>query len=326
LAFLTGSTFSPSDGIVTPSEGVVGGQQIDTLVIDPNYSKAFRLILTPVAVSTTDRSSTLSPTTPSTSHSFDRPYRPELDKVRSILERELEANLNAQRQQTEARIEAYKSQQLIALERSIESTRKEKDCLWSRIQERITSPPAPTSSTSGTGEYGNYRPSADVNGGQHPFDMVPSTLPVRFTNASRLDPYGSFIDKRRAGETDAAMSLQFREFDQRMASNSMRRQSLVHAHAATEAAAAAAAAAAASSTADDTEEVTHINTVANATPAIVEERSSSPSAPNSGTSTPTERSKKKVTISDAIKRVSIVEPENNDADVEGKFLACISVN
>ncbi|KAI8604634.1 hypothetical protein EDD21DRAFT_365723 [Dissophora ornata] len=315
LAFLASSVlFSPSNGIVMPSDVVVTGSKIDDLVHNVNYSKAFRLILEPIAPSATGLATdqaTSSPGPLSAPQQHEYPYRPHLEKVRAILEKELEANLNAQQLRTEARIEAYKSQQLLALRQSVENTRREKECLWAKIQVRVSSPPPPTTAL-GTVELGNAGASGvlsagsgDPNNGLHPFDG-PSTLPIRLTSASRVDgPHSSFLDRRDASVSDMAVSLQFREFDQRMASNSLRRQSLVSAHVEK------------SKATDDTADLTSTNTAANATTSSAVDQTSS-SASNSGTSSPTGKSKKKVTISDAIKRVSIVEPESNEyADIHG---------
>ncbi|KAG0010432.1 hypothetical protein BGZ80_001481, partial [Entomortierella chlamydospora] len=308
LAYLAGSAlYSPSNGIVVPTEAVVTGQDIDALVNDPNYSKAFRLILASNSVSSSkgasDPSSSSSTTTPTTVQKQPEfPYRPHLEKVRAILEKELETNLNAQQLRTEARIEAYKSQQLLALQEAIENTKREKERLWIRIQERATTPPPPAS-TFGLGESGAQGNISDgpldVNGSQNLLD-VPATLPVRFTTAS---PHSPFMDRKKSSNTDVAMSLQFREFDQRLASNSLRRQSLIP-----------ATIPAPTESTNDTADATRSNTVANAATATFDDQPSS-SATNSGTSSPTGKSKKKVTISDAIKKVSIVEPENAD-DVE----------
>ncbi|KAF9375951.1 hypothetical protein BGX21_003649, partial [Mortierella sp. AD011] len=305
LAYLAGSAlYSPSNGVVMPTEAVVTGQDIDALVNDSNYSKAFRLILASSSVSSSkgasdpsSSSSTVTPTTVQKQPEF--PYRPHLEKVRAILEKELETNLNAQQLRTEARIEAYKSQQLLALQGAIENTKREKERLWIRIQERATTPPPPAS-TFGLGESGAQGNTSDgpldVNGSQNLLD-VPATLPVRFTSAS---PHSAFMDRKKSSNADVAMSLQFREFDQRLASNSLRRQSLIPATIPTP-----------TESTNDTIDATRSNTVANAATATFDDQPSS-SATNSGTSSPTGKSKKKVTISDAIKKVSIVEPENAD--------------
>ncbi|KAG0312989.1 hypothetical protein BGZ99_009157 [Dissophora globulifera] len=307
--------FSPSSGIVVPTDAVITGQEIDAVVNGPNYSKAFRLILAPALPSSKSSSTDSSAPSSGTSSAATQPreysYRPHLEKVRAILDKELEANLNAQRQRTEARIEAYKSQQQFALQQSITDTRREKDSLWLKIQECVAAPPPPPTSipTSGTGEPLNAiaRPdgSVDIDGGQYSFDM-PNTLPIRLTSASRVEgAHSAFLDRRKASVPDVAMSLQFREFDQRMSSNSLRRQSIVPAQAeeieATKI----------------TAELTSTNTAANAAASSVAFDQPSSSTSNSGTSSPTGKSKKRVTINDAIKRVSIVEPEKIDyADIE----------
>ncbi|KAF9135891.1 hypothetical protein BGW39_010706 [Mortierella sp. 14UC] len=272
---------------------------------------AFRLVLAPSTLSPTIETqlATFSPDQPSTTAASitPTPYRPHLDKVRSILDQELEVNVNAQQQRTEARIEAYRSQQLMALKQSIENTRRDKERLWARIQDRVASPP-PTSSLA-LGDLGNADGdgSLDANG-THPFDM-PNTLPIRLTSASRVDgAHSSFLDRRKASISDAAMSLQFREFDDRLASNSERRKSL----------------APVPSTTDAMAELTLNNTTANAaterTPLIT-----SYASPGSGDSddipgSPSTKSKKKVTIADDVRSVSIVEPEKDDdySDLEGE--------
>ncbi|KAG0281961.1 hypothetical protein BGZ95_000026 [Linnemannia exigua] len=313
LVFVASSVpFSPSNGIIVPSDAVVTGKDIAALLNSPHYSVAFRMVLVPSTLSPTEtQSETFTPDQPSTTTtatiSTPTPYRPYLDKVRSILDQELEANVNAQQQRAEARIEAYKSQQLIALRQSIENTRRDKERLWARIQDRVTSPP-PASSLA-LGDVGNADGdgSLDVNG-THPFDM-PNTLPVRLTSASRVDgAHSSFLDRRKASFSDAAMSLQFREFDDRLASNSQRRKSL----------------APVPSTTDAMAELTLNNTTANAaterTPLSTSHasRGSGDSDDISGSSTT--KSKKKVTIADDVRSVSILEPERDDdySDLEGE--------
>ncbi|KAF8947803.1 hypothetical protein BGZ47_007867 [Haplosporangium gracile] len=314
LIFVASSVpFSPSNGIVVPSKGIVTGQDIAALLTNPHYSMAFRLVLAP---------STLSPTeTQTVTFTLDQPlsatsiaprnqqseasYKPHLEKVKSILDQELEVNLNAQQQRTEARIEAYKSQQLMALKQSIENTRRDKERLWARIQDCVASPPSASSLATSDPGSGGADGSLNANG-THPFDM-PNTLPIRLTSASRVDgAHSSFLDKRKASISDAAMSLQFREFDHRLASNSLRRQSL----------------APAPSTTDAMAELTLNNTTANA----VTERtplSTSQALPESGDSadvpgSPTTKSKKKVTIADDIRSVSIVEPVKDEySDLDG---------
>ncbi|KAG9325931.1 hypothetical protein KVV02_005775 [Mortierella alpina] len=305
LAFLASTVlFSPSNGVIVPSTSVITGQAITALVNSPHYSKAFRLILTPPASSSTSTSTTAfsqdattSPGTTATAATSTL-YRPHLEKVRAILEKELEVNLNSQRTRTEARVEAYKSQQLFALQQSIENTKQEKERLWNKIQERVASPPP--ASALNVGEAG-LEGSADVNGSQHPFDG-PSTLPVRLTSASRVEgAHGSFLDRRRGSVSDMAMSLQFREFDQRMASNSSRRQSLVP------------------PTALGTNDLTLANTAANAAidrTLLSTSHNSAISNTSAGAASPSQKSKKKVTIADAVRSVSIVEPQE-DEDEEG---------
>ncbi|KAF9106227.1 hypothetical protein BGX29_010100 [Mortierella sp. GBA35] len=318
LVFVASSVpFSPSNGIVVPSAAILTGADITALLNSPHYSMAFRLVLAPSPPSPAaeTQSSTFSsdqplsataPFTPRTQQQLETPYRPHLDKVRSILDRELEANLNVQQQRTEARIEAYKSQQLSALKQSIENTRRDKERLWARIQDRVTTPPPASSLALGDSGSAGADGSLDANG-THPFDM-PNTLPIRLTSASRVDgAYGSFLDRRKASISDAAMSLQFREFDTRLASNSLRRQSL----------------APVPSTTDAMAELTLNNTTANAatdqTPL-----STSQTSPDSGDSdhapgSPTAKSKKKVTIAEDVKSVSIVEPEKEEySDLEGE--------
>ncbi|KAF9906935.1 hypothetical protein BX616_000579 [Lobosporangium transversale] len=324
LAFLASSIlFSPSNGIVVPSEGVVTGQDIDMRVKDPNYSKAFRLILAPTltptappssasmrsASATTLPSSTPRPSSsPSLAQPSDAPlYRPHLERVRTLLDKELEANLNAQQQRTEARIEAFKSQQLLALRESIEITKKEKERLWKMIQERVAPPPPPQPSTPGTTDLGSQDGFPNASGSQYTLD-VPNTLPIRLTNASRVEgAHSQFLDRRRSSVSDMAMSLQFREFDQRMASNSLRRQSIVPDLEIT----------ATTSTIDEPVDLTLTNTAANAATSSMANESQA-DALNPETSSPSSKSKKKVTISDTIRRVSIVEPQNvEENDIEG---------
>ncbi|KAF9906917.1 hypothetical protein EC991_011480 [Linnemannia zychae] len=307
LVFVASSVpFSPSNGTVVPSDAVVYGKDISALLNSPHYSMAFRLVLAPLPTTDT-QSATFSPDQSSTTTSINpTPYRPHLDKVRSILDQELEVNVNAQQQRTEARIEAYKSQQLMALKQSIENTRRDKERLWARIQDRVASPP-PASSLA-LGDIGNAGGdgSLDVNG-THPFDM-PNTLPIRLTSASRVDgAHSSFLDRRKASVSDAAMSLQFREFDDRLASNSERRKSL----------------APVPSTTDAMAELTLNNTTANA--ATERTLSASQVSPGSSDSddipgSPSTKSKKKVTIAEDVRSVSIVEPEKDDdySDLEGE--------
>lgn len=303
---------SPSNGIIVPSEGIVTGKDIAPLLTSPHYSMAFRLVLAPLSLSPTETSTTtFTPDQPLSAtltapriQQSEAPYRPHLDKIRSILDQELEVNLNAQQLRTEARIEAYKSQQLMALKQSIENTRRDKELLWARIQDRVTSPPTASSLAAGDPGSGDADGSLDANG-SHPFDM-PNTLPIRLTSASRVDgAHSSFLDRRKASISDVAMSLQFREFDHRLASNSLRRQSL----------------APLPSTTDAMAELTLNNTTANA---AIERTplSTSQASPGSGDSvagSPTTKSKKKVTIADDVRSVSIVEPEKDDdySDLEG---------
>jgi len=300
--------FSPSNGLITPCEAVVGGQAIAAVLQDPNYSHAFRLVLAPTppvsgdvkisstATSTFSTTSTVAdsnvPDTSSSTHRHETLYRPHLERVRTVLEQELEANLRAQQQRAEARIEAYKSQQLIALQKSIETTRREKDRLWSRIMDRVNSPAAEMMN-SALGESGQIL-SSDTNGA-HPFEGGQGTLPIRLTSASRIEgAHSSFLDRRKSAATEAAMSLQFREFDQRMASNSMRRQSVApisppNAAAETDANTAANAV-------TDRHDLSALDT------AQEQEASSS-------TQQAAQKSKKKVTIADYATQVSIIEPE-----------------
>ncbi|KAF9151550.1 hypothetical protein BG015_006520 [Linnemannia schmuckeri] len=315
LIFVASSVpFSPSSGIVVPSEGIVTGQDIAALLASPHYSTAFRLVLAPSTLSLTeiqtatftpDQSLSATSTAPRNQQS-ETHYKPHLEKVKSILDRELEVNLNAQQQRTEARIEAYKSQQLMTLKQSIENTRRDKERLWARIQDRVASPPPASSLATGDPGSGGADGSLNVNGA-HPFDM-PNTLPIRLTSASRVDgAHNSFLDRRKASISDAAMSLQFREFDHRLASNSLRRQSL----------------APAPSTTDAMAELTLNNTTANAaierTPLSTSQVSSGSGDSDDFPGSPTTKSKKKVTIADDIRSVSIVEPvkdEYFDLDVD----------
>ncbi|KAG0034965.1 hypothetical protein BGZ81_001914 [Podila clonocystis] len=223
LAFLNSSIlFSPSGGVVVPSESIVTGDGISALLKDTYYSKSFRLVLAPSLSSPTEASSTISANINSTSQHL---YQPHLERVRTLLDKELEANISAQQQQTEARIEAYKSQQQIALQESIASTRREKERLWAKIQDRVSAPPPPSVGEGHVNSPG-LQPDSPLENGIHPFDG-PSTLPIRLTSVSRDGLHGSLVDRRKSAVAEMAMSHQFREFDQRMASNSMRRQSLV---------------------------------------------------------------------------------------------------
>ncbi|KAG0201914.1 hypothetical protein BGX28_005403 [Mortierella sp. GBA30] len=306
LAFLADSVlFSPSSGIVVPSAIVITDQELAERVNHPHYSKAFRLILTPSmstystsTLTTSTTSFTLDPSSAAntaTTGATSTLYRPHLEKVRGILEKELEINLNAQQTRTEARIEAYKSQQLLALQQSIECTKREKERLWIKIQERVSSPP-PALTLNLDGRT-NPDDTADMNGAQHPFDGS-STLPIRLTSASHVvGAYGAFLDRRRGSVSDMAMSLQFREFDQRLASNSLRRQSLVP------------------PTVTGTNELTLANTAANAAvdrSLLSTSHNSETSNASANAASPTQKSKKKVTIADAVKSVSILEPEQDE--------------
>lgn len=271
---------------------------------------AFRLVLAPSTLSPTETSTaTFTPDQPLSATSItsriqqsETPYRPHLDKVRSILDQELEVNLNAQQLRTEARIEAYKSQQLMALKQSIENTRRDKERLWARIQDRVSSPPTASSLATGDPGSGDAEGSLDANG-TYQFDM-PNTLPIRLTSASRVDgAHSSFLDRRKASISDAAMSLQFREFDHRLVSNSLRRQSL----------------APLPSTTDAMAELTLNNTTANAATEQTPLSTSQGSSDSDVAGSPTTKSKKKVTIADDVKSVLIVEPEKTDdySDLEG---------
>ncbi|KAK5816039.1 hypothetical protein F5H01DRAFT_199513 [Linnemannia elongata] len=315
LVFVASSVpFSPSNGIVVPSEGIVTGKDITALLTSPHYSMAFRLVLAPSTLSPNEtQTATFTPDQPLSATSTapriqqsETPYRPHLDKVRSILDQELEANLNAQQQRTEARIEAFKSQQLMALKQSIENTRRDKERLWARIQDRVTSPPPASSLSTGDPGSGDVDGSSDANG-THPFD-IPNTLPIRLTSASRVDgAHSSFLDRRKASISDAAMSLQFREFDHRLASNSLRRQSL----------------APVPSTTDAMAELTLNNTTANAaserTPLSISQASSGLGDSDDIPGSPTTKSKKRVTIAEDIRSVSIVEQEKDEySDLEGE--------
>ncbi|KAF9414762.1 hypothetical protein BGZ94_000288 [Podila epigama] len=228
LAFLNSSVlFSPVSGIVVPSEAIVIGEDIAKILKDPHYSKAFRLVLSPNSAQLPQTESTNTLT--STTNVNQRLYQPHLEKVRTILDKELESNIAAQQLQTEARIEAYKSQQLLALQESIANTKREKDRLWEQIQNKASVPPPPSVGdlTGGHTNEQGLLPDSPLHNSTHPFDG-PSTLPVRLTSASRLDSsLGSYYDRRKSAVAEMAMSMQFREFDQRMASNSLRRQSIV---------------------------------------------------------------------------------------------------
>lgn len=342
LAFLANTImFSPSDGIIMPHETVVNGPEIATILNDTNYSQAFRLVLAPtlsspddvISSSTAAAASTINTTTtttttnnttitssnfsdaPSSTLQQDKLLRPHLQRVRTVLDQELEANLRAQQQRTEARIEAYKSQQLLALQKSIESTRQEKDRLWSRILDRVNSPAAELiSSSSSSGALGEVnmqgmRPDGTLDtNGTHLFDGQ-GTLPIRLTSASRIEgAHSAFLDRRKSSVTEAAMSLQFREFDQRMASNSMRRQSV-----------------APISPTNAAE--TNANTAANAlTDRHDLSRLNTTQEPEGSSSTsPAPKSKKKVTIAESAASVSIIEPERGvleDDDRKRLFFCC----
>ncbi|KAG0341084.1 hypothetical protein BG004_006160 [Podila humilis] len=325
LAFLNNTVqYSPSDGIVVPSEYIVYGDSISALLEDARYSKAFRLVLTPPSSSTAasasaaadesssspfdngDPSITTKATADDSNNNNRHLYYPHLERVRTILDKELEANLAAQQQQTEARIEAYKSQQLFALQESIASTRREKEQLWLMIQDRVRVPPPPSSVGDTSGNFGTPGMKLDSpleNGGTHPFD-VPSTLPIRLTSASRLDVlHGSLLDRRKSGVAEMAMSHQFREFDQRMASNSMRRQSLVPGiNAPPPAVLSPSQMLAPSAAAQD-------QALLSSSHASIGSGVSHESA--GSTSSPAPKSKKRVTI---VETVSIVEPDTNQYD------------
>lgn len=287
LAFLNSSIlFSPSSGVVVPSESIVTGDGIVALLKDSDYSKSFRLVLAPSSLSPTEATSTISTNVNNTSQHL---YQPHLEKVRTLLDKELEANISAQQQQTEARIEAYKSQQQFALQESIASTRREKERLWAKIQDRVSAPPPP-SVGEGHSNSSGLQPAPQENG-THPFDG-PSTLPIRLTNVSRDGLHGSFTDRRKSAVAEMAMSHQFREFDQRMASNSLRRQSLVPGSTPLPPAAGLA----------PTQERSALST----SHASVASEASHNSA---ASSSPAPKSKKRVTIVDT---VSIVEPASHD--------------
>ncbi|KAF9210826.1 hypothetical protein BGZ59_008861 [Podila verticillata] len=296
LAFLNSSIlFSPSSGIVVPSESIVTSDGIAALLKDSDYSKSFRLVLAPSSPSPTEATSTISTNINSTSQHL---YQPHLEKVRTLLDKELEANISAQQQQTEARIEAYKSQQQFALQASIVSTRREKERLWAKIQDRVSAPP-----TLSVGEGHSHSPGlqpAPLENGTHPFDG-PSTLPIRLTNVSRDGLlHGSFTDRRKSAVAEMAMSHQFREFDQRMASNSLRRQSLVPGSTPLPHSAGLA----------PTQERSALST---SHASVASEASHNSAASTS----PAPKSKKRVTIVDT---VSIVEPASHDDDDESNII------
>ncbi|KAG0085221.1 hypothetical protein BGZ93_000793 [Podila epicladia] len=220
---------------------------------------------------------------------------PHLERVRTLLDKELEANISAQQQQTEARIEAYKSQQQIALQESIASTRLEKERLWAKIQDCVSTPPPPSVGENHVNSPG-LQPDSPLENGTDPFDG-PSTLPIRLTTVSRDGLHGSHVDRRKSAVAEMAMSHQFREFDQRMASNSMRRQSLVPGSTHLPPAGLAPAperSALSTSHASATSEASH----------------------DSSTS-PAPKSKKRVTI---VETVSIVEPISHDEEEEPNII------
>ncbi|KAG0245211.1 hypothetical protein BGW41_002680 [Actinomortierella wolfii] len=243
IAFLTGGvTFSPSNGQVVVKPGLIAGKEaIDKALAHADYSQAFRLILftTPNAVSSEEEKA------PLPSH---------LQRVRTILEQELEANLVAQEQRTLARIAAYKSQQMLALEESKAHTIKEKERLWHTIQQRVSTPssstitPAPStpSSDNSLHQHQLSSPKGDhpytafdtQRAAVHPFDAIPSTLPIRFstdtltfaaTNGGGVGGGGGNILQRwrMTDQANIATSMQLKEFDDRMHSIGMRRQSKV---------------------------------------------------------------------------------------------------
>ncbi|KAG0089613.1 hypothetical protein BGZ92_004492 [Podila epicladia] len=294
LAFLNSSIlFSPSSGFVVPSESIVTGEGIAALLKDTHYSKSFRLILASSSSSPTEvSSSAISTNINSTSQHL---YQPHLERVRTLLDKELEANISAQQQQTEARIEAYKSQQQIALQESIASTRLEKERLWAKIQDCVSTPPPPSVGENHVNSPG-LQPDSPLENGTDPFDG-PSTLPIRLTTVSRDGLHGSHVDRRKSAVAEMAMSHQFREFDQRMASNSMRRQSLVPGSTHLPPAGLAPAperSALSTSHASATSEASH----------------------DSSTS-PAPKSKKRVTI---VETVSIVEPISHDEEEEPNII------
>ncbi|KAG0361970.1 hypothetical protein BG005_006995 [Podila minutissima] len=294
LAFLNSSIlFSPSSGFVVPSESIVTGDGIAALLKDTHYSKSFRLVLTPSSSSPTEASSsTISTSINSTSQHL---YQPHLERVRTLLDKELEANISAQQQQTEARIEAYKSQQQIALQESIASTRQEKERLWAKIQDRVSTPPPPSVGEGHVNSSG-LQPDSPLENGTHPFDG-PSTLPIRLTSVSRDGLHGSLVDRRKSAVAEMAMSHQFREFDQRMASNSMRRQSLVPGSTPLPPAGLAPA-----------PERSALST---------SHASAASEASHDSSTSPAPKSKKRVTIVDA---VSIVEPVSHDEEEEPNII------
>ncbi|KAF9434530.1 hypothetical protein BGZ76_007858 [Entomortierella beljakovae] len=305
LAYLASSIFySPPDGVVVPTEVVITGEDIAARLDDPNYSHAFRLVLDISSASTADSRLSDPFSNSSTSAAAQQkqpefPYRPHLERVRNILEKELESNLNAQQQKTEARIEAYKSQQMMALQKSIASTKHEKDRLWVRIQERVTAPPVSSGETGVIGNNSDGSLNIGYDGSsQHLLD-VPGTLPVRFTSTSPQRPFF----ERKSSHSDVSMSLQFREFDQRLTSNSLRRQSLISANTILP------------EDVKDSIDPTQSNTAANATSSIIEDQPST--ILDTETSSASVKPKKKVTISESVNRFSAAEPEGvNDGDFD----------
>ncbi|KAG0040247.1 hypothetical protein BGZ82_004251 [Podila clonocystis] len=279
----------PSGPYISGTETKLG---LAGVSVDTYYSKSFRLVLAPSPSSPTEASSTISANINSTSQHL---YQPHLERVRALLDKELEANISAQQQQTEARIEAYKSQQQIALQESIASTRREKERLWAKIQDRVSAPPPPSVGEGHVNSPG-LQPDSPLENGIHPFDG-PSTLPIRLTSVSRDGLHGSLVDRRKSAVAEMAMSHQFREFDQRMASNSMRRQSLVPGSTPLPPAGLAPA-----------PERSALST---------SHASAASEASHDSSTSPVPKSKKRVTI---VETVSIVEPVSHDEEEESNII------
>ncbi|KAF9975399.1 hypothetical protein BGZ73_000963 [Actinomortierella ambigua] len=283
VVFLTNSSgnatsFSPSNGRVVPQHGLIAGQAaIEKALAHPDYSHAFRLILFPSSTSSSssspdkesaqaDSEQVATSATASTTTTAARPSSPlpppppllpsYLQRIRALLDQELETSLMAQEQRTLARIAAYKSQQLQALEASQAQTVQEKERLWQTIQQRVAPPTTTITFSSNvedaslTGDRSLDAPAgAGATAGTaaaavHPFEI--GTLPVRFsTDLSTTmiaNGGGGHLHNGGVGggmqrwlkpvqqqtvQNDVATSLQLKEFDDRMHSIGMRRQSKV---------------------------------------------------------------------------------------------------
>ncbi|KAG0263490.1 hypothetical protein DFQ27_001742 [Actinomortierella ambigua] len=261
ILFTSAPTSSSKDDIAAAADATT----TNTAQADSVPSSSSATVATSAAVSPLSRpplpSSSSSPLPSPPSQQQQQPLLPSyLQRIRTLLDQELEASLMVQEQRTHARIAAYKSQQLLALAASQEQTIQEKEKLWRTIQQRVAPPATVAFSSyvppsedalqhstlshhsSDTQGNGNGNSSGIGGGGTtavvHPFEI--GTLPIRFS--TDLNTSSSLMATTMANgggtgvlprwlkpavQTDVATSLQLKEFDDRMHSIGMRRQSRV---------------------------------------------------------------------------------------------------